>query len=247
MRLHKPNRRERRAQPIDQIVRANQIRRINAWGDKDAIDTDRQVDRIGYERTLKLDEQAKAKLTVTERSTGQIVVNARSGSAAALVAAAAIWNENTEIDEDKRGFLIPRKSLTSKLFLRLFDPVKEFADVPLRQLPSQTREKLAKIAKIIRSAHPDNRAPLALTLMKGIDLTLGPTVTNPGRLEWKSPTTLLRTNKPDTLETVALKRTTSRTKERTFETETDILPTWGADTPRTWDDEHPTDTADKTV
>jgi hypothetical protein len=206
-----------------QAVKRLQGQRIAKWAMDDAKQVADQAENLSHVRTLIYDEQAKART---------------APSAAALVCDAAKWNEHTEIEETRKTHLIPRKSLTSKLFLRLFSPVKEYRDIPLRQLTTDVRKQLAKIARLVKQAHPDNRAALAKLMLAKVKLEYV-TVTNPS-LAWQSDVSLLRTNRPDSLRTVALKRISGRSKIRTFEKEDTALPTWDDKTVRTWDDENPT-------
>lgn len=225
MRIIKPNRRQRRGQPIDQIVRSYQIRRINAWSETDAAETDRQIERIGQQRTLKLDEQAKSRT---------------APSSAAVTLDSAKWNEHTVIEEHRDDYLIPRQSLTSRLFLRLFKPILEFRDTPFRQLDVSSKARLANIQQeidkrtsILHRIHPDNREGYAASLRAYADTAMAVFLqtatyiagTNQSELIWKSDTTLLNTRKGyDTLQYIDFQRTTSRTKERLHERETEELP-----------------------
>lgn len=175
-------------------------------------DIKREVDKglarmQGRVRTLKLDETAKAR---------------RAASMTAVILAGNIWSENSIIEEDRKGYLIPRKSLTSQRFLRLFDTVKEFDDVPFRQLDSESRAKLAAVAKQVRACHPDNRKDYAAKLMADVKLTYI-SGSNKTRLVWQSDQTLLRKSRIDSNLTV---ERVSSNGTRTFETETDLLPSW---------------------
>lgn len=223
--MPKSNRAKRmRGQAIDKIIAYNQIRRVNADLERHRLYVERELDRMAAKvRTLRYDEQAKAHT---------------APSAAAVVVGSAITNEWTTVEERPETHLIPRKSLTERLMLRMFKPILRFRDVPFRVLTQESRDALADVAKQIRRAHPANREAFRDRLMATIQLTFVEGST-PAQLEWKSPETLLNPVKPDKLSTVKVTRQAAYTKERSIEQETDELPTWDAKTPRTIDDEHP--------
>lgn len=193
--------------------------------DSDAEAIDRQLDRMA----------AKVR---TVRPHNNYDPVGHGSSAAARCAESAILNEHTiSPDETVADYLIPRKSLTNRLMLRLFKPLMEFADIsPVLALSQASRDELADIAKQLKRCHPDNRAAYHRLLMSKVTLVYDE-VKATRQLVWKSDNTLLNQVRPDQLKTVAVTRQTSRTKERIFEQESDDLPTWDRSTPRTWDDE----------
>lgn len=160
-------------------------------------------------RTLRLDEEAMSHTP----SQGKVIANA------------AIWNDHAAIEETKRDYLIPRQSLTAKLFLQHFSPIMQFADVPFRHLDKASRDALAKIAKTVKRYHPTNRQRIADKLMTELNLTFI-SGTNP-RLVWKSDETLLVKRKGfDKFDAIAFKRVTHYTKEMSIQKETTDLPIW---------------------
>ena len=215
MRTNRQTRRLRRAleheSVTSQAVARLQGQRIAQWAKEDRERIAAQVERIGSVRTLRRDEQAQAH---------------QAASHSQIDAASAIYNEHTEIEESKRDYLIPRQSLTTRLYLRLFDPVMESEPRRWKQLDLTTKAKQAKEAKQLQRAHPANRAALAakinaqpLALVEGTDDVV----------VWKSDRTLLSTSKVEQLSTVRVTRQSQN--RRTFETETTDLPTWDENEP----------------
>lgn len=201
--------------PTHEAVNRLQGQRIAKWAADDLLRMTEQLARMAEVRTLRCDEQAQA----------------RTPSQGAVMAAAAIWNEHTAIEEHRDAYLIPRESLTSRLCLRLFKPVMEFRDETWRVLDQASRDKLAALAHDIRRAHPDNREAYAALRMAQITPTLTYVSGSDPRQTWKSDTTLLNTRKGyDTLEYIAFKRAARRAERKLkIEKETTDLPTWDAD------------------
>jgi len=157
-------------------------------------------------RTLKLDEQAKAR---SADSQGQVIADA------------AKLNEHPAIEETAGDYCIPRESLTSKLYLRLFPPVLEFRDEVSRTLDAASKKRLAEIHDLVMRAHPDNREAFAARLMAGFKPVFH-TVTNP-RFASASDQTLLTRQKVSAAPISVFRKTTNG---RTFEQESPDLPRW---------------------
>lgn len=213
MRQPKQSRAERRmmerktVNPTVSAVSALQTRRGNR--DRKALDEQiaQGVTRLQNRvKTLRYDEGAKAHSALTQT---------------AIIADSAKLNEHAEIEESASGYLVPRQSLTNKLYLRMFKPVMEFRDEKTRSLDQASRDRLAKIHNLVRRCHPDNREAYAATLL----LNFSPTFieySNP-RMVWKSDETLLTRQKVGNA-TVSVKRKTAHAM--TFEEETAELPRW---------------------
>lgn len=193
------------------------IRAICAYqvkqGNRARTDYDRQTARTLEQmqakvRTLKLDEQAKARAADSQ---GQVILDA------------AKLNEHPPIEETAAEFCIPRESLTNKLYLRLFPPVLEFRDETTRTLDKASKDRLAEIHNLVTRAHPDNRAAFAARLMAGFKPAFI-TVTNP-RYAGASDQTLLTRQRVSAAPISVFRQTRDG---RTFEQETADLPRWCA-------------------
>lgn len=211
MRIRHLNRQQRRGQPIDLIVRTNQARRANAWLDKDAEATDRELDHMAAKvRTLAYDEQAKA--------------HTAPSTAAVVLSSAVSFEQSEGSEETKAGYLVPRRSMTVKAKLTLRDPILEFADDPWRQLDARSKQILATIDAAVMAEHPKFRAQLAAKLYAEHQSKLTYISGTNRRLVWKSDRTLLVPYRPEQLTSIKVKRDGGN--HRTFEKEGDALPTW---------------------
>lgn len=210
MRTNRQPRRLRRALEREsltaQAINRLQGQRIAQWAKDDADRIADQVQRMtDRERTLKRDEQAQSR---------------QAPSHSAIDAATAIYNEHTETEETRRDYLIPRQSLTSRLFLRLFDPVVEAESRQWRQLDAVSKAKLGRDAKRLQRAHPANRAALAREINnQPLNLVTG----SDDKIVWRSDKTLLSTVKAGTGDVRVVRQTRNR---RDYEVETTDLPTF---------------------